>query len=448
MEIKELKRKRAKVAADARELNERIEKENRLKTEEERATFEALLKEAETLGEEIAQRERLDALAGLVGANGERRGELLPHNEERNLGKYSILRAIRVMADRGKLDGLEGEVSQELQLRRKGTSNRTTPANGFTMPYDLPISRRSAAAGRRNFGSETRAFDTTAGAGGIPTIVDTTYIEILRTRMATYQAGARLMTDMIGNFAIPRQSTAATIYWVAEGSPVAGSNQVVDQVQFTPRTCGAMTDITRRLAEQINTDAEMFVREDLAAVVARGVDAAALTGPGTGNQPLGILNNPGITMESLGTNGGPPTWQLIVNLESDVAKANADIGSLAYMTNAVGRGKMKTTTKISSPTYPIFLWDVGPEPLNGYRAFVTNQLPSNYVVGTSGAVCSPVIYGNWEDLVFAFWTGQDVIVDPYTGSSAGTLRIVTLQDVDINLRHPLSFAATVGMTTT
>jgi HK97 family phage major capsid protein len=445
VEIHELKRKRAKVVADARELNEKAEKEDRPKSPDERTRFEAFLKEAESLGEEIAQRGRLEALSSQVDANGDRRGEIMPHNESRNIGRYSILRAIRMLANHQTLDGLEGEVSKELELRR----GRNVRGSGFVMPLDLPVNLRSSALARRQYAPEMRAFDTTAGTGGIPTILDTTYIEILRTRMATAAAGARIMTDMIGNFGIPRQSQAATIYWVAEGTPVTGSNQTVDQVLFTPKTCGAFTDITRRLAEQINTDAEMFVREDLAAVVARGVDAAALIGSGTANQPLGILNNPGVTMDtSLGANGGPPTWQMVVNLESNVAKANADVGALAYMCNAVGRGKMKTTTKIASPTYPLFLWDTGEEPLNGYPAFVTNQLPANYTVGTSGAVCSPLIFGNWQDLVFAMWTGQDVIVDPYTGSSAGTLRIVTLQDVDINLRHPQSFSATIGMTTT
>ena len=47
---------------------------------------------------------------------------------------------------------------------------------------------------------------------------------------------------------------------------------------------------------------------------------------------------------------------------------------------------------------------------------MTNQLPSNLVKG-SGTSLSPLLFGNWQDLIYAFWSGQDVIVDPYTGSS-------------------------------
>lgn len=455
MDLKELLRKRAKAVADARAIVDAATKESRSMSPEERTKFDALTSEAESLGEQIAQRQRLAALEGVVGSPGERQGEPLPtsdlpHNEKRNLGKYSLLRAICVMADRGKLDGLEGEVSQELILRRGSLISRKVPANGFVMPYDLPIDMRSAAAGRARFGSaEQRAFGTTQGQGGIPTVVDSTYIEILRNRMIVQQAGARVMTDMRGNFSIPRQSATNTMYWLAEGGSPTTGQPIVDQVPFTPRTAGAMTDITRRLAEQINTDAEMFVRDDLAAIVSRGVDLAALNGTGNNNQPLGLLQNPAISVTAINTNGGAPTWDAIVAQETAVAVANADLGALSYVTNAKVRGKMKTTAKIGS-TFPIYLWnsDSPDSPLNGYPAHITNQLPSTLTKGSSGAVCSPMIFGNWNDLVIAFWSGQDVIVDPYTGSASGTLRIVTLQDVDVNIRHPESFNNIVDITTT
>jgi HK97 family phage major capsid protein len=450
MDLKELKRKRAKLIADAREINNKADGENRAKTPEERTQFEALMAEAERLSEEIASRERLLALEGVIATAGGTPGNLLPHQEPRNLGKYSVLRAINMMANREKLDGIEGEVSQELITKRGSLISRRVPANGFVMPYDLPIDLRSSAVGRQRFGNaEKRSFDTTYGVGGIPTVLDTTYIEILRNRMVVQQAGARILTDMQGNFAIPRQSASTTMYWLAEGGSPTASQPTVDQVPFTPRTAGAYTDITRRLAEQINTDAEMFVRDDLAAVVARGVDLAALNGTGNSNQPLGLLQNPAISVTTIGANGGAPTWDAIVAQETAVAVANADMGALSYVTNAKVRGKMKTTAKIGS-TYPIYLWnsDSPGSPLNGYPAYITNQLPSTLTKGSSGAVCSPMIFGNWADLIIAFWSGQDVIVDPYTGSSSGTLRVVVLQDVDVNVRHPESFNNIYDMTTT
>jgi hypothetical protein len=39
------------------------------------------------------------------------------------------------------------------------------------------------------------------------------------------------------------------------------------------------------------------------------------------------------------------------------------------------------------------------------------------------------------------------MVDPYTGSSAGTVRVVTLQDVDVAIRNVESFATMVDALT-
>jgi HK97 family phage major capsid protein len=299
-----------------------------------------------------------------------------------------------------------------------------------------------------------RDLTTTTGVGAIPTILDLTLIDLLRTRMVLEAAGATILADLDGGlFAIPRQSAASTFQWVAEGAAPSGSNQTIDQVAFSPKTASAWTNYTRRFLEVANQKAEPFVRQDLMKVVARGLDAAGFFGTGASNQPTGIANTSGVATVSLGTNGGVPTYNALVSMETQVAIANADFGALAYITNAQGRSTMKQTLKVSASTFPIYLWDVlapvdgVPKGLvNGYEAWVSNQLPSNLTKGT-GTALSPAFFGNFEDLIFALWGGMDTIVDPYSGSTTGSVKIVVLQDADINVRHPQSFSIIVDMIT-
>ncbi len=334
---------------------------------------------------------------------------------------------------------------------------------GIMVPLDLPVDRRAAKkfasrSGlktafmryeermRRDAERENRSgFDTTAGGGAIPTILDTTIIELLRARMVTFNLGAPVMTDMQGLFAIPRQSAATTFYMVGQGTSVTASNQTIDQVPFAPKTGGVQTQYTRQLLEQINIDAEMFVREDQAAVVARGVETAALNGQGSGGYPLGILNNMQIGVYALGTNGAAPSWTQLVAMETFPAYFNADVGNLAYVTDALIRGTLKTTAKIGS-TYPIYLWNTeAPDwPVNGYPCAITNLLPQNIAKGT-GTNLHSMIFGNWQDLVYAMWSGMDTIVDPYTQAANGGVVITTLQDFDVNVRHYQSFANCVDI---
>ena len=49
-------------------------------------------------------------------------------------------------------------------------------------------------------------------------------------------------------------------------------------------------------------------------------------------------------------------------------------------------------------------------------------------------------FGDWSNLVLAFWSGIDLTVDPYSLSKSGGLRVVALQDMDIIVRHPEAFA--------
>lgn len=150
-----------------------------------------------------------------------------------------------------------------------------------------------------------------------------------------------------------------------------------------------------------------------------------------------------------GTDGAAPTWANMVALETEVAVDNADVGRLAYMSNAKVRGKLKGTPRTA--TYgDIMIWEptAGATPVNGYPFHVSNQVSSTLTKGSSSGVCSAIFFGNWADLVYGLWGGLDILVDPYTGGTAGTVRVIALQDVDVAVRNPQSFAAMLDALTT
>ncbi len=446
----ELRAKRSKLVDEARELVERSEKENRAMTKDEEARHIAIVGdyrdqtkspgEANVLAQRISQIERQLAVDSVGNETPRRTSDPLPHEDPENTrnGKhrFSLMKAIRQQASKGQepLDGIELEVSREIATRAH------KPSQGFFMPYST--SRRT----RADWDRQKRALDSNAGAGSVPIDLDKDWIELLRNKMVTHQAGAREILDLKGKFAIPRQSAASTAYWVAESGAPTGSNQTLDQVLFTPHTLGAFTDISRRFFELTILDSgEEFVKEDLTAVLARGSDLAALNGSGGTNQPLGILQNTGITATrtvALGTNGGAPTFSAMVELSTIVNRGNAaDLGEFSYVGNADVEGTLATTAKIGS-TFPIFILEDGKVYGRSFRG--TNQLPNNLTKG-SGINLSPIIGGIFNQMVYAYWSGVDILVDPYTGSSTGTVRVVALQDQDVQVRHNEAFAVIVDM---
>ena len=351
--------------------------------------------------------------------------------DKRETKRYSMLRVLNALANPGDA-AAQRAAAFERECSEAAATKLGKQARGFMVPNE--IQKRDLNVTTATAGGNLVATDLLGGS----------FIDALRNAMVINGLGTRMLTGLVGNIAIPRLSGTGTAYWVAENTAPTESDQTIAQVTLSPKTVGAFTDISRRLLLQSSLDVEAMVQNDLATILGLAIQQAAINGSGASNQPSGILTR--VTASVIGgTNGAAPTWANMIALESDVAVANADIGTLAYLTNAKVRGKLKSTSKVSGQNG--FVWEQGDTPVNGYRTAVTNAVPSNLVKGTSGAVCSAIIYGNFADLVIGMWGALDLMVDPYTGSAAGTVRVVALQDVDVQLRNVVSFATMVDALT-
>lgn len=348
--------------------------------------------------------------------------------DKKEVKQYSLLRAINAMANPADM-AAQRAAAFEFECSGALAQKMGRSAQGFYVPFDVLAAKRDL----------TVASATSAGNLVDTTLATGSFIDMLRARMVVAGLGTQFLTGLVGDIDIPRQTGTASTYWLAEQAGPTKSDQTTDKVNMTPKTVGAKTIISRKLRQQASLDVEAMVQRDLSTALALEMERAILNGSGASNQPRGLLNVSGIGSVVGGTNGAAPTWQNIVDLETAVAIANADVGSLAYVTNAKVRGKLKTTSKVSGQNG--FIWDEGGTPLNGYRAAVTNIMPSNLTKGTSTGVASAILFGNFQDLIVGMWGGLDILVDPYTGGDAGDLSIRVLQDIDVAVRHPESFAA-------
>lgn len=351
--------------------------------------------------------------------------------------RFSFVRLIEGIArEKTGQRGADNVAGFEFEVCRAALQKRGGAARGVIIPTDVLLQQRDLTAGTNSAGGYTVQTDLLSGS----------FIDVLRNRMALQSLGATFLTGLNGNIAIPRKTAGSTVYWVAENSAPTEGALTFDQVTMAPKTVAAFVDYSRKLTLQSSLNVEAMVRNDVATGIGIALDSAGINGTGASNQPTGILATSGIGDVAGGTNGLAPTWAHVLELETDVAVANADIGALAYYTNAKVRGKLKGTEKASSTAQ--YIWSEGSTPLNGYRAVVSNQVPSNLTKGTSSGVCSAILFGNWADLLVGLWSGIDLLVDPYTGSSAGTVRVTAFQDADIAVRHPESFSAMKDALTT
>ena len=351
--------------------------------------------------EEIGQIKPIDAKAGFIGMN------------EKEVKEYSLLRALRALAnphDKRAQDAAkhEFEVSAEAQ-KRSGLE-----AQGILVPLDV-LARDLTVTGAGSTGANVVATDLLASQ----------FIELLRNKSAIIDLATHL-TGLRGNVAIPRQTGATTVYEVGETEAITDSDITLDQVTMSPKRLGATSAYSKQLLAQESVDVENLIKNDILTQIALKIDAIGINK---------LLNETGVGLVEIGTDGGAPQWEHFVALESAITTANADVERMQYVINAKTQGYCKTATKVSG--YPAYI--IENNQINGYGYKVSNQVPSNLTKG-AGTNLSAILFGNYTDLLVGFWGGIDIVVDPYTRKKEGMIEITADQFYDMAVRHPQSFA--------
>ena len=332
---------------------------------------------------------------------------------KKEASRFSLVRAINALANPTDRRAQEA-AAFEFECSRAAADQYGKSAQGIMLPGDV----------LRNWTRDLNSSDeselfTDDFRGG-------EFIDVLRNASSVMQAGARMLGGLSGDVKIPKKTSAAAAGWIAtEGGASSESEMVVGQVSMAPKTLGAHTDVTRQLLIQSSMDVEAMMREDLAQAIATAIDLAGLEGSGSSGQPTGILNTSGVNTVTAFA-AANPTFAEVVTLETAIAEDNALLGNLAYILPASMYGALKTTEKASGTAQ--FVVEPGGS-INGYRGIVSNQC-------TAGNL----YFGNFADLLIGMFGGLDIVVDPYTNSTSGTVRVVALQSVDVAVRHAVSFA--------
>lgn len=337
----------------------------------------------------------------------------------KDLQRYSVINLFRAVATGNfKKAGLEREMSNAIAERAGKDPDGcyiSPEALGFGVRQQLErqLLMRQQAAGTVGKGAELVATE----------LHSELFIEALRAKAMLGGLGARYMSGLVGNVDIPKQSGDATFYWVGEDGEATDSDLSFTTVQLTPHTVATAVPMTRRMMIQSTPDIEALVRNDIMVNLALALDSAGIKGTGLSNEPTGIIATSGIGAVDL---TGGATWADIVEFETDVAEANADAATMAYLMRPSMRGTLKTTEKAAGTAK--FIWDENNR-VNGYNAVVGTQMDA----GT-------ILFGDFAQLMYGMWGALDVVPDRSTKVKSGGLVMRLFQDVDVAVRHPQAFS--------
>lgn len=363
----------------------------------------------------------VDAVRGLVmnamaGAQTENITNVgLSRNEVK---RYSVLRAIRTLVDPNYKGGdFERAVSAAI-CQRGGFE--ASPNGGFFVPTE--VQHRDLTVAAPTGGGNLVATDLQASS----------FIELLRARSVLAGLGATMLPGLVGNVAIPKQTGAATGYWLTnEAAGITESQQTIGQVPLTPRNLGAYTELSRQLMMQSTPAADAMVMNDLARVLALSIDLAGLEGSGASGQPTGISNTAGIGSVT----GTSLPYTGVLEFQTDVAAGNALAIGSAYLTTPAVAALLMTRQRYASTDTPLWTGSVLDGMLAGFNATTTTQLTA-----------ASMIFGDFSQVVIGEWGFLELALNPYANFTAAISGIRAIQTVDIGIRQAAAFSRAVSIT--
>lgn len=396
---------------ERRQLNQRsTEIVNKMRAEKRQATSE----ENEMLGEIQARKieinNEIEALEDMARRNGVR------HNSGAS-ERFSLVRAIRSkLANEALNDSDAAYIASAMEEHR--SAGFSADAGALVIPT-----------------FENRAAYTATGAAATGVVVDEDQQEMLlplESNLVFSKVGVRMMTNLKGNIYWPKHS-AVTVNWEGENAAAKdGSGTFEKGTVFAPKRLTAYVDISKQLLIQENTSVEAMIRQLVAQEFAQKIEATAFSKAAHAeNVPDGMFQT---TPDAV---SGAMSWENIVKLEEKADLNNALFGNLAYIMHPSLVAKAKTKVKDASGAGGFIFQGNGDGLLNGYKAIRTNNMPKE--LQESGDEYG-IVFGNWADYFLGQWGSIEMLVDQYTQSINGMVRLVFTGYFNMGMIRPESFA--------
>lgn len=275
-------------------------------------------------------------------------------------------------------------------------------------------------------GGERRALTTGGSAGNMVTTDLAAMTDRRRAALRVESMGATVLPNLTGNLELPRLSASGSAGWIAEHTDAARSDATFEKKSMGPKTVSAEYELSRRMLLQSNQALEPILRADLGYLLAQKIDGAAIRGGGV-NEPTGILADTDVSAVTGGAFSSDITADLIAALATDNVS-----GTAAFLTNPAVMSAARKSKDADGRVIPLA------ELFHAQRVESSTQVPGDIGIASDK---NALIYGEWASLYIGYWSGVDLLMNPYHSdvASKGGAILHAFLDADVVVRHPEGF---------
>ena len=312
----------------------------------------------------------------------------------------------------------EREISADL-YKRAGMSEG---ANSIMIPFNGDSLR-----GVLN----TRELNDTVGSGSglvaqenLPNL----FVDFVRSRIGV--KNATFLTGLTGApVTIPAQTSDTTVAWVSGSSVTTDANAavgettpVIGDITLTPHKLGGYTVVGKDMVLMGNPDATAITMRSLLANVAHVLGTTMLKGNASNPAITGVATATGVQTQVI-ANMASATWANFTSMIGKIEGLEWD-GPQEFVMSASDNALLKSIAKGSYGSG--FIVEDGY--LDGRRVYVDGSLSSG-----------DIFLGDWSNVIVGQWGGIELMVDPYTLATYGSVRVIVSLVCDIGIARPNTF---------
>jgi HK97 family phage major capsid protein len=407
-----LRFERERIAAQAKELNEKYPDGTRM-PKEESTRLDGLLDKLEGLDRDI----------GAIAEEGQQAGWRVDGKEvpvlrsERDIRRYY----------NGRTDGRSGSSSISSGL---GDATLTDFVRGIAGMQTTDGIRAALSEGTN-----------TAGGHLVPSVMMPGILEALVPASAVLSAGAGIIPTEEGAKTYTQAAIDAipTAAWRDENGDIAESEPTFRAVAGTPRSLAFFFKVSRELlADAANVEPALVLA--ISQAFAKALDLVALRGTGAAPQPRGILNTAGIGSVTNGAAGASLATTKYANFFSAVQallEADAPMPTAAIMSprSHLVLGQLVDTTGQPLQVSPM-LADV--------KMLHTTQIPNNLTVGGS-TDCSEIYVGDFSRMAILMRERLSIQRADQLFATKGQVGFICHVRADVLVQYAKAFAVVTGV---
>ena len=382
VKLHELKAKRAELLAKMRAIAEKDEGP----TDDEATAFEALKADV------VAMDGRITRLEGVIEAQASAAEDVTPGGDGDDgagddEGKAQVVPTQKRATGHG---------SGEPAVKTVKGSHATRFLIGYAASKSGMGFSGAAQFIERTYGDKAvaKALNTTGvsvGGATIPQDFVAEIIDLLRADVVVRRHNPILLPMPMGNATIPRLSASATAGYQGELDDIAVSQPSFDDLQLNAKKLTALVPVSNDLLRRSPLALETIVRTDMIMSLARREDIAFLRGDGSGNSPIGFLNqcaagNKLIAAAFTGTDSLTllMATQAVLNAMILFLDAGMSPARNRVWIGSPGLKRFLSSLLTTTGSY-VYRDELATGMLFGYPFDITQQIPTNLNTATSGA---------------------------------------------------------------